>query len=111
MTSEEIRQTIIDELTIELQNEQNFDASLLAVKVSSALREVKSARRYPSNYAETLINSDLERYMSQIKAIALYDYTKIGAEGQTNYSADGENISYVDRNSLFVGISPVCTVV
>ena len=46
-------------------------------------------------------------YYVNIRAIALYDYTKIGAEGQSQYSADGESIHYLDRNKMFAGILPI----
>lgn len=107
MTIEELKQEIVDELTIELKGEPTFDAELLEVKVKSAIRDVKSARKYPVNYTEAQIESDLVRYESQIKAIALYDYAKIGAEGQKNYSADGESINYLDRDKLFAGVLPI----
>jgi hypothetical protein len=107
MTIAELKQEIVDELTIELRGEPTFDAELLEVKVKSAIRDVKTARKYPANYTEALIETDLARFESQIKAIALYDYTKIGAEGQKNYSADGESINYMDRDAMFAGVIPI----
>lgn len=107
MTLAELKEEIVGELTIELKNEENFDATLLDAKVSSAIREVRTVRRYPMSYTDATIEKDLERYFSIIKNIALYDYSKIGAEGQTNYSADGESIKYEDRNSLFAGVLPI----
>ncbi len=110
MNTEELIQEIVNDLTIELRNEENFDSVLLDSKVRSAVREVKTARKYPLGYSESAISSDLERYYSQIKSIALYDYSKAGAEGQANYSADGENISYEERDALFKGVAPLCIV-
>ena len=99
--------SIINELTIELKNEVDFDAEILGVKVRNAIREVKAARNYPKAYTEDMIKSDMENYVSNIRAIALYDYSKIGAEGQSQYSADGESIHYLDRDKLFAGIIPI----
>lgn len=97
---------IKEELKIELREEPNLDEELLTVKIRGAYREVQSSLRYDSSMSEAAIESDMANYFSQIKAIALYDYNKIGAEGQKNYSADGENITYEDRNKLFYGIIP-----
>lgn len=101
---------IVADLTIELQNEAGFSAELLTSKVKSAIREVVAAREYPPSYTEMYIERDIDKYYSQIKAIALYDYTKIGAEGQDNYSADGESIKYSDRSQLFKGVLPFAIV-
>lgn len=103
----DIEASVIEELTIELQNEVDFDAYILGVKVRNAIREVKAARNYPKAYSESMIQSDMENFISNIRAIALYDYSKIGAEGQSQYSADGESIHYLDRNKLFSGIIPI----
>ena len=100
-------QDIIDELTTELQNEVDFNSDILALKVNNAYREVKQARNYPSSYTESMITNDMDNFYTNVKAIALYDYSKLGAEGQTQYSADGESIHYVDRNKLFTGIIPI----
>lgn len=94
------------ELTIELKEEANLDEELLDVKIRGAYRDVQSAIKYDPSVPEATIERDMANYFSQIKAIALYDYNKIGAEGQDRYSADGENISYEDRNKLFYGILP-----
>ena len=109
MTIAELQAEIVEELKIELK-EEDVDEQLLEVKVKSAIREVKTARKYPRSYAEAIVEADLEAYYSQIKSIALYDYTKIGAEGQDKYAADGESISYEDRNRLFAGVLPIATV-
>ncbi len=110
MIQAEIEALIVEELTLELKNEENFDADMLSIKVKNSYREVKAARNYPSSYSEKHIEKDMERYFTQIKAIALYDYSKIGAEGQDNYNADGESIKYSDRKELFSGVLPIAVV-
>lgn len=107
---EVLQAEIVDELKIELQNEQGFSEELLTAKVKSAIREVASARNYPPEYTDAFKEKDMDNYYSQIKAIALYDYTKIGAEGQESYSADGESIKYADRKTLFAGVLPFARV-
>ena len=47
------------------------------------------------------------KYYSNIEDVARYDYNKVGAEGQSSYSADGTKIDYIDRNSLFYGVYPI----
>ena len=100
-------ENIIEELTTELQNEVDFNVDILRLKVSNAYREVKQARNYPSSYTDSMKESDMENFYTNVKALALYDYNKVGAEGQTQYSADGESIHYVDRNKMFAGILPI----
>ena len=43
----DIEASVIADLTIELKNEVDFDAEILAVKVRNAIREVKAAKNYP----------------------------------------------------------------
>ena len=106
MTVEEMKASIIDELRIELQGDSAFSEEILRVKVDSAVREVKRARRYPEHYTESMIERDLLDFFSNIKAIALYDYNQIGIEGQSSSSENGENRTFVDRNTLFRGVIP-----
>ena len=102
--------SIVAELTIELKNETDFDADILNVKVLNAYREVQAAKNYPSTYSEEMIQADMAQYFGNIRAIALYDYSKLGAEGQSQYSGDGESIHYLDRNKLFTGVYPIARV-
>ena len=105
-----IEASIVEELTIELNNEPGFDAQILELKVRNAYREVKQARNYPKTYSDEVIEKDMDDYYTNIKSLALYDYCKIGAEGQDNYSADGENIKYSDRKELFSGVVPIARI-
>lgn len=104
-----VKEDVIASLTIELEITEGdrFNAVLLESKVNSAYREVQTARRYPSSYTEAAIERDMEKYYSQIRAIAQYDYNQIGAEGQTSFSEDGSSIHYVDRDKLFSGVLPI----
>lgn len=106
MTVEEMKAAILDELRIELQGDPSFSEDMLRVKVDSAVREVKRARRYPAHYTEAMIERDLLEFFSNIKNIALYDYNQIGIEGQSASSENGENRTFVDRNTLFRGVIP-----
>ena len=99
---------LIEDLTAELQiTDKRFDASLLEIKVRNAIKEVKRARNYPSHYTEQMIDDDMERFYSQIRNIALYDYEQIGAENETSHSENNISRSFVDRDKLFAGILPL----
>lgn len=102
---------IIEDLTTELSAEEGdkFNPALLASKVRTAYRAVKTARRYPGSYTEAMIERDMDNYYAQIREIAMYDYNQTGAEGQTQYSQDGVSIHYVDRDSLFYGVLPIAS--
>jgi hypothetical protein len=107
---ESLQDEIIADLTTELQNEEDFSSELLTAKVKSAIREVATARNYPNTYSDAVKEADMNNYYTQIKALAMYDYSKIGAEGQDNYSADGEVIKYSNRAKLFDGVLPIAQI-
>lgn len=100
---------IVEDLKTELEITEgsNFNETLLRSKVQSAYRAVKAARKYPLNYTESMVERDMKNYYSQVRAVALFDYTQIGSEGQTQYSQDGVSIHYVDRDKLFYGVLPI----
>lgn len=110
MAYDVLRNELISDLSAEIQaaGDDKFNESLLTSKVGAAIRDVKTARRYTGEYTEAMIESDLtDRYYSQIRRIALFDYNQTGSEGQTQYSADGVSIHYVERDKLFSGIIPL----
>ena len=86
MTIAEMQESIIDDLTIELQNDVDFDEKLLEVKVRNAIREVKTRRNYPKSYTDEMIADDLDKYYSTITGLAVCDYNQIGAQGQSLHS-------------------------
>ena len=59
---------------------------------------------------DEMIEEDLDRYYSNIRAIALYDYNQIGVEGQQSHNEGGVSRTWVDRKSLFNGILPLSRV-
>lgn len=100
---------VINSITTELEitDGDRFNPVLLRSKVENAYREVKTARNYPASYTEAAIERDMEKYYSQVRAIALYDYNAIGAEFQTQFSEDGASVHFADRSSLFAGVLPI----
>lgn len=107
MTMQELQDEIVADLTIELQEDDDFSADILAVKVKNAIREIKSARMYPNTYTEEMIEKDLEtNYYSVITNLARYDYNQNGAEGESSHSEGDVSRNWVDRNSFFNGVMP-----
>lgn len=99
---------LIADLTAELEvSDEKFNASLLASKVKNAIREVRTMRRYPITYTEDMITRDLKSYYSQCRALALYDYNKIGGEFETDHTEDSNRRSFVAREKLFSGVIPL----
>lgn len=111
MTLNDMLAEIFENLKIEMSADDSqsdkVNESLLKVKVDGAFRDVRRARNYPKHYSEAQIEADLVNYYSNIEALARYDYNKVGAEGQSSYSADGTSIHYLDRNKLFSGVYPI----
>ena len=92
---------------LEITEGEKLDETLLKSKVEGAYQDVKETRNYPASYSESMIDDDMERYLSTIRKIALYDYNQVGAEGQTSYNADGTSIRYLNRDKLFYGVLPI----
>ena len=110
MTLDELKEAVIADLTVELRDDADFSETLLVSKVAQALREVVSARRYPSGYPEDMIASDIERYYSNVYKIALYDYNQVGIDFESGHSENGINRQFSDRKKLFYGIIPIAVV-
>lgn len=100
-----MEQEIIEELTIELKNEPDFNSEILAVKVRNAIREVKMKRNYvATSYTDRQIEQDLYNYYSTIKNLALYDYNTIGMEFQSGSSENSTSRTMIGRDDLFRGV-------
>lgn len=107
-SSIEMVQEVIDDLTGELEpSDDQFNATLLTLKVISAYRDVRAARRYPSYYTESERETDMEQFYSVVRSIALYDYNVIGMEWQKINKENQVSREFVDRSSLFAGVIPL----
>lgn len=99
---------LLEDLTAELsETDSNFKQSLIIPKIKGAIREVLRVRNYPKYYTESAIVEDLENYYSNIRNIALYDYSKIGGEFEESHSENSTSRNWEDRNKLFAGIIPL----
>ena len=108
---------IEEELMLELTaSEADFDSSsdsevlLLKIKVRNAYRDVKRARNYQNHHDDEFIVKDMESMYSVIKKLALYDFNKIGAEGERTHAENGISRTWVNRNSIVGQITPFGTV-
>lgn len=105
---DEMQTELIEDLTIELSiSDDDFNTNLLTQKVKNALREIRTARNYPQSYSQEKIANDMQKYYSQARAIALYDYNKIGADFEDSHSENGISYSFSERDKLFSGIIPL----
>ncbi|MBQ2381166.1 MAG: hypothetical protein II291_01200 [Succinivibrio sp.] len=88
-----LKDEIIAELTVELQNQPTFNADILAIKVRDAYRKVRSRKCYENtSFSEEQIEKDLyNRYYQDIKDVAKYNFATMGADFQISHSEN--NIS------------------
>ena len=102
-----LEEELITELTAELEiSDENFNATLLALKVKGAIRDVKRTRKYPSYYTDDQIDSDLYDHYEICKRIALNDYNKIGIDTESSHNENSISATYTDRDKLFSGVIP-----
>lgn len=102
-----LKQRVVDMLTTELGKEDGFDADVLDIKVELAIEDVITRKCYEnSSMNDEQISKDLNKYFSTIVNLSRYDYNQRGAEGQSSHNENSVSRSWVDRNSLFKGVSP-----
>lgn len=108
MTAESVIQEVTEDLTTELQNDVDFNADVLAVKVKNVYREVVGRRCYEnSSIADEDIADDVyKNYYHVLVKVARYDYNQIGVEGEIVHSENGIDRQYVDRDKLFGDVLP-----
>lgn len=104
---DELIAEIVEDLKIELENDVGFSEDALTAKTKNAYREVKLARNYPSTYSQQLIDSDMEKYFSVIRDIALFDYNQIGKDFEQSHTENSVTRSYTSRLSLFANVTPI----
>ena len=104
----EMVQEIIDDLTSEMKpTDDQFNATLLTIKVIGAYRDVRAARKYPTYYTEEETESDMEQFYPIVRAVAVYDYNTIGIEWQKTNKENQVSREFVRRSSLFSGVIPL----
>lgn len=112
MTIDELKESVIESLTIELENDPDFSEEILSEKVNNAVNEVIRARRYSrAGYTQEQIELDLSEYISNIRDISLYDYNQVGMDFQTSHQENGTQRTFMNRRYLFNGIIPLTQMV
>jgi len=108
MTIDELKESVIEGLTTELESDPDFSADILEQKVDNVINEVKQARRYAqAGYSDEQIEADIVNYISNIRNISLYDYNQSGLDFQSSHTENGTSRSFMSRYRLFYGILPL----
>lgn len=106
-----LEQEVFADLSAELSvSDENFNETLLLSKVRSAIRAMKSARKYQNNpefYTEEKIEKDLYNYFEKIQGLTLDRYNRIGADGESSHSENGTSRTYEDEKRWFSGVIPI----
>ena len=110
---EELQDELLKDLCIELKDdlETDSDVAVLSLKIKNAIREVKMRRNYQKDCSREFIEQDMLQFYSVVYSLVIYDWNKIGAEGEKNHSDSGTSRSYVDREKYFATVMPFATVV
>ena len=101
-----LREEIIAELTVQLQNEPTFNAEILKIKVNDAYRKVRSRKHYENtSYSVEQIESDLyEKHFQDIKDVALYNFVIMGADFQKTHNENGINRTFRTEDEILGNI-------
>ena len=112
-----LKEEILMDLFVQLEDEVCFKEEVVQSKLNIAFREVLQARtmkfggRYPSSMSEEEQYDDLSQFTSHIFNLALFDYNTIGIEFQTSSTENSTTRTYRDRDRLFNGIVPLSRLV
>ena len=79
---------------------------LLEQLIKQAREDVISRRMYPDNYTDEQIEVDLKKFESVIVNLAVYDRSQAGEAFMSNYTENGTQRSWRDRDSLLAGVFP-----
>ena len=100
---------LLDLNTKEALQGKEQDVACLSSKIKNALREVRAKRNYPEHFSDEKIQKDLEKYYSNIRELALYDFNQSGAEGQMSHNENGTNRTWKSRNDCLIGVFAYCS--
>lgn len=98
---DELIAEIVEDLALELSDDIGYSEDVLTAKATQAYREVKNARKYPTSYTDSMIESDMEQFYSVIRNVTLYDYNQIGKDFEQSHTENSVTRHYTSRNELF----------
>lgn len=100
--------SILESLKITLGVTEQGDIAILTEILNDAIAEIIEARHYPSDMSASSIESDMLKYISNVKKLTKYDYNQVGVEYQDSHSENGVSRSYSDRRKCFDGVTAYC---
>lgn len=53
----------------------------------------------------------MEKYFSNIRNLAMYDYNQIGAEGELSHSDNTGSRAWANRNTCLEGVVAICALI
>ena len=88
MTESALLNSIAEELNTELSSQTMYSAEIVALKVKDAYRKVRARRCYEntSKKEEDIISDLYNRYFQDIKDVALFNFSQMGAPFQTSHN-------------------------
>lgn len=86
-------------------------AVILQQIVSKAVADCTRRRGYPAAYTAEMIAADIVQFESVAVDLSIYDYNKMGAEGESTHNENGTYRSYDTRQSVLRQILPLTKVV
>lgn len=103
---EELISEIVDELKIEMEISEDSDIRILELKTKNAYREVYKAFNFKPWHDDEFVSAEMSKAYTNIKNLAMYDFAKVGGEGETEHREKNITRVYVDRRQCFSGIVP-----
>jgi len=102
----ELQTAIVSDLTLELNGDESFNATVLEQKVKLAILDVYARRDYGNSHydAKRIINELSTKYYSVITDLARYDYNQMGAEGESSHIENSVSRTYRDRDRLLSSV-------
>ena len=96
------------ELIFELHDYSN--KALLSAKIKGAYYVVRRKRNYQDYQTEEFIDKDMRLMYDIIKALALYEWNYIGAEGETSHRENGISRAWNPKENILREIVPFATI-
>ena len=110
---EELLKELQTDLEVELVSElhDDSDKALLFSKIKGAYLAVKRKRNYQKHHTEDFIDYDMKSMYDIIRELAMYDFSHVGAEGETSHSENGINRTWNPRTNILREVIPFATVI
>lgn len=97
---------VIDDETVLVFDKPEEDF-IIQQLIEKAKEDIRSYRNYPEDYEEDVIEKDImEKHLSVIIDLVLYDYSTEGADYETTHSENGVNRTYISRDKIMGRVIP-----